>query len=490
MLQQQTVWVIIAEIAYFLILGVTCLRIVFDTGSVSKTLAYLLFAVFVPVIGIIFYFSFGINYRKRKIYYKKLNVDEQFKKEVYRLFQAHNLEEAIHNDEVLLKSERLIKLLANKKSNRAFLLPNNDVRLLFNGEEKFDALIADLQQAQHHIHIEYYIYDNDKIGNTIKNILLEKAKQGVKVRVIYDDFGSKDIRRNIVKELRKNGVEAHPFNKIRLLLLANRLNYRNHRKIVIIDGIIAYTGGINISDKYINTANSNLYWRDTHVRIKGTGALALQQIFISDWNFSSGQHLPVTGNRYFPFKNMEQFGESKLQVISSGPDSDLPNILLATLQAIHMAQSEILLTTPYFIPDESLQQSLVMAAMSGIDVKLLVPEKGDSKIVDSASRIYFEELLQAGVKIYLYEKGFIHAKTFVVDGILASVGTANLDLRSFDLNFEVSALIYDAKIAEQLKKGFYNDLKYSKQLFYTRWIKRSLWIKGLERVLRLISPFM
>ncbi|WP_113663633.1 cardiolipin synthase [Pedobacter nanyangensis] len=490
MLQQQTIWILIAEIAYLLILGITCFRIVYDTRSGSKTLAYLLFAIFVPVIGIVFYFSFGVNYRKRKMYDRKLNVDEQFKKEVHRLFQAHNLEEAIHSDEVLLKSERLIKLLANRKSNRAFLLPNNNFQLLFNGEEKFPALIADLQGAKHHIHIEYYIYENDEIGNTIKEILIAKAQQGVKVRVIYDDFGSKGIRRNIVRELKRNGAEAYPFNKVRLLLLANRLNYRNHRKIVIIDGIVAYTGGINVSDKYINASRNRTYWRDTHLRIKGTGAMALQQVFVSDWNFCSDEHLSVSGDQYFPFNQMEVHGQGKLQVISSGPDSDLPNILFATLQAVHTAKSEILLTTPYFIPDETLQQSLLMAAMGGIDVKLLVPEKGDSRIVDSVSRIYFEELLQAGVKIYLYKRGFIHAKTFVVDGVLASVGTANLDLRSFDLNFEVSTLIYDTQIAEQLRNAFYEDLKHSEQLFYTRWIKRSLWIKGLERVLRLVSPFM
>ena len=490
MLQQQAVWILIAEILYLLILGLTCFRIVYDTRSVSKTLAYLLFAVFVPFAGIIFYFSFGINYRKRKIYDKKLNVDEHFKKEVYRLCQTHNLEETIHNDEVLLPSEQLIKFLANKKAASAFLMPNNNISLLFNGEAKFAKLIEDLKAAKHHIHIEYYIYDNDEIGNTIKNILIEKAKQGVKVRLIYDDFGSKHIRKNIARELSKTGVDVYPFNKIKLLFFANRLNYRNHRKIVVIDGIIAYTGGINISDKYINSKQKPLYWRDTHLRIQGAGAFALQQIFISDWNFSSGQRLPVTGNRYFPFKEMETFGQSRLQVVSSGPDSDMPNILYAILQAIRQAKTEILLTTPYYIPDESLQQSLVMAALSGIEVKLLVPAKGDSKFVDFVSRIYFEELLQAGVKIYLYEKGFIHAKTFVVDGTLASVGTANLDLRSFDLNFEVAALIYDAKIAEELKAAFYKDLKNAKQLFYTRWVKRSVWIKALERVLRLVSPFM
>ncbi|GAB1462390.1 cardiolipin synthase [Pedobacter sp.] len=490
MLQEQTLWIIVVEILYLLLLGFTCLRIVFDTRSVSKTLAYLLFAVFVPIVGVVFYFSFGINYRKRKIYDKKLNVDENFKKEINELLKAHDLEEAIHNDTVLVRFELLIKLLANKKSGGAFLLPNNNIRLLFNGENKFSELIKDLQQAKHHIHIEYYIYENDRIGNTIKEILKAKAKEGVKVRVIYDDFGSKGIRRNIARELNESGVEAFPFNKIKLLLLANRLNYRNHRKIVIVDGIIAFTGGINISDKYINDESQTIFWRDTHVRINGAGVFALQQIFISDWNFCSGQRLRVAGNNYFPFKNMETYGNAKLQVVSSGPDSDRPNILFAILKAIQTAKSEILLTTPYYIPDESLQQTLVMTALSGVEVKLLVPKEGDSKLVDSVSRIYFEELLQAGVKIYLYEKGFIHAKTLVIDGMLASVGTANLDLRSFDLNFEVAALIYDKEIAEQLKNAFYDDLKQTKQLFYTSWVKRSLGRKFLEQVLRLISPFM
>lgn len=490
MLQQQAQWLLVVEIIYLLLLVFTCLRIVYDTNSISKTISYLLFAVFVPVVGIAFYFSFGINYRKRKIYDKKLNVDEKFKKEVQAMFQANDLEEVIHKEKNLLKVGRLVRLLANKKVGRAFLFPNNEARLLHNGEEKFPLLLEDLRQAQHHIHIEYYIYDNDEIGNTIKNILIEKAKQGVSVRLIYDDFGSKNIRRNIVRELKKNGVEAYPFNKVRLLFLANRLNYRNHRKIVVIDGTTAYTGGINISDKYINNGRYEIYWRDAHLRIRGPASFALQQVFISDWNFCSKKDLPIKGKDFFPFNRLEAYGNAKMQVISSGPDSDLPNILYATLQAISTAETEILLTTPYYIPDESLQQSLIMAALSGIDVKLLVPEASDSKIVTIVSRAYYEELLQAGVKVYLYQKGFIHAKTFVVDRKIASVGTANLDLRSFDLNFEVSTLIYDVKIAEQLSDAFYADLTHAKLVQHNKWIKRSIWERGWERFLRLISPFM
>lgn len=483
-------WLLMLEVLYLVVLSFTCFRIVYDTRSVSKTLAYLLFAIFVPFFGILFYFSFGINYRKRKIYKHKLGLDDKFKQEMNMLLGAENLDEAIHIHRELTHSKRLIKLMANPKSNRSVLLPNNDVKILLNGEQKFEVLLEDLKNAQHHIHIEYYIYENDTVGNEIKDILIQKAAQGVKVRLIYDDFGSKSIRSNIVKELRNNRVEAYPFNKVRLLLLANRLNYRNHRKIVVIDGCIAYTGGINISDRYINNGTNRTYWRDTHIRILGTGALALQRIFISDWNFCSNQRLPVNGQKFFPYKNMPHYGDVKLQVLSSGPDSDQPNILFATLQAIQNAKQEILLTTPYYIPDEFLQQSLVMAALGGVKIKLLVPNQGDSKVVDFVSRIYFEELLQTGVEIYLYQKGMIHAKTFVIDEAVASVGTANLDLRSFDLNFEVSTLIYDVQLSKSLKANFMDDLKQSQQLLYTRWVKRSLWIKILEKILRLVSPFM
>jgi cardiolipin synthase len=486
----QTVWIILVEVVYGLLLGFACLRIVFDTRSVSKIVAYLLFAIFVPIVGIVFYFSFGVNYRKRKIYDRKLKVDEGFKKQLQGLFRDHNLEAEINTDATLAKSERLIKMLANKKLNRAFLLPDNDIKLLFNGEEKFPALFEDLRNAKHHIHIEYYIYDDDEVGNQLKDILLLKAREGVKIRFIYDDFGSRGIRKTIVRELRAAGIEAIPFNKINLLFIANRINYRNHRKIVIIDGLVAYTGGVNIADKYINGPQKELYWRDTHIRVKGPAAFAFQQVFISDWNFASGDDLAISGDDYFPIGRMQNNGDAKIQVVASGPDSDMPNILYATLQAINMAQEEVLLTTPYYIPDDYLQECLVMAALGGIKVKLLVPSEGDSKLVNTVSQSYFSELLEAGVEIYRYEKGFVHAKTFVVDGELASVGTANLDLRSFDLNFEVTAMIYDIDTAQKLRTAFYNDLKDAREIHYASWVKRSVWAKITEKILSLISPFM
>lgn len=486
---EQAKWLIVAELIYVLLIIVVCIRIIFDTRSVSKTLAYLLFVIFVPVIGMVFYFSFGINYRKRKIYSKKLEIDEKLREGLESTIEAYNKSILELNNPSIQENLRLIKLISNRKAGNTSVLPNYSVEVLQNGENLYPIMLEELRKAQKHIHIEYYIYENDTIGNQIKDILIEKAGQGVEVRFIYDDFGSKGIRKNIVRKLQKAGVQAHPFNKIRLIFLANRLNYRNHRKIVVIDGETSFIGGINVSDKYINPSESGLYWRDTHLMIKGYSSLALQRVFLSDWNFCSGENILINA-KYFPFGQLSDHKAVYTQIVSSGPDSDLPNILYSVNQAINSAQKEILLATPYFIPEITLQESLIVAALSGVDVKLLVPMQADSKIVNMASQAYFSELLSAGVKIYLYQKGFVHSKTFVIDKKIASVGTANLDLRSFDLNFEVSVLIYDREIAQKMTDSFYEDLKHAEQISFEKWKNRSKFKKFAGRFVRLISPFM
>ena len=486
---EQTKWILLFELSYLVGIIAVCLIIIFDTRSISKTLAYLLFTIFVPFIGVIFYFSFGINYRKRKIYSKKLAVDdilfqktkELLEKSQQKLFQSGN--------ESVDQNKELIRLLANKKTGSSPVFPKNKVILLNNGEEFFPLLIKELEKAKHHIHIEYYIYENDAIGNQIKDILIRKATEGIKVRFIYDDFGSKGIRKNIAEELRNSGVEAYPFNKIKLIYFANRLNYRNHRKIVIIDGITSFTGGINVSDRYINPNPNKLYWRDTNLMIKGIATYRMQQIFLSDWNFCSKQDININ-RALFPEIELYENAHAAVQIASNGPDSEIPNILYSILQSISLAKEEVLLTTPYYIPETSLQEAIIIAGLSGLDVKLLLPKVGDSKLVNIATQSYFEDLLAAGVKIFLYEKGFIHAKTFVTDRKLASVGTANLDLRSFDLNFEVNALVYDEDFATELAESFDEDLKHSEQLLYEDWKKRGKIKKFIERLVRLISPFL
>ncbi len=486
---EQAKWLIAIELIYVLLIVTVCIRIIWDTRSVSKTLAYLLLVVFIPGLGVIFYFSFGINYRKRKIYNKKLKIDKHFQKNLEQRLTENNQKILTANRPSIKKNRKLIQLLSNQKIERSYVLPNSSVKLLNNGENFFPLLFDEIRKAKKHIHIEFYIYEDDSIGNQLKDLLIQKANEGVEVRFIYDDFGSKSIRKTIARELQQNGVQAFPFHKIRLIYLANRMNYRNHRKIVIIDGKTSFIGGINVCDKYINKAPNDLYWRDTHLMIKGYSSFTLQRVFLSDWNFCSDENLTVNSD-YFPFEEIEETQNYYAQIVSSGPDSDLPNILYSIIQAVNSAQKEVLLTTPYYIPDTSLQEALIIASLSGIDIKLLVPKNGDSKIVNIATQSFFDDLLKAGVKIYLYEKGFIHAKTFVVDGKLASVGTANLDMRSFDLNFEVSALIYDKQIAKEVRDSFYTDLQDSIQVNPERWKNRHKINQISEKIVRLISPFM
>jgi cardiolipin synthase len=268
-------------------------------------------------------------------------------------------------------------------------------------------------------------------------------------------------------------------------LLANRLNYRSHRKIIVIDGQTAFTGGINVADKYINKRSGKLFWRDTHLRIDGPGIFFLQYLFLADWNFCSGKKIQAD-EFYFPVPATTK-NDCFLQVAASGPDSDQPSVLFSLLQAIYLAKKEILITTPYFIPGDSILEALRIAALSGLSVKLLVPREGDSKLVNAASRSYYEDLLCAGVDIYMYQKGFVHAKTLVADSNLSIVGTANMDYRSFELNFEVNVIVYDKPFSENLRTVFFKDLEDAEKIDKDEWCKRSAYKQLPERIARLFS---
>ena len=319
-------------------------------------------------------------------------------------------------------------------------------------------------------------------------MLIQKAKEGVEVRFIYDDFGSHSIKKEAEKKIKDAGAAVFPFHKVNFYLLANRLNYRNHRKIVVIDGQTAFIGGINVSDKYINNGKKKLFWRDTHIRIDGPAVYYLQYIFITDWNFCCPDALKISDVYFAPPAPVAQ--GSFVQIAASGPDSYLPTILYSILQAIYLAKKEILITTPYFIPGDSIIDALCISAMSGLSVKLLAPGISDSKVVNAASKSYYNKLLGAGVEVYLYQKGFIHAKTMVTDSMLSMVGTANMDYRSFELNFEVNALIYDRTIAEQMRTTFFEDLKEAKQINKEEWLSRSWYRQLPEKVARLFSPVL
>ncbi|MBB5436833.1 cardiolipin synthase [Pedobacter sp. AK017] len=483
-------WLLIGEIAYVIILVLVCLRIIYDTRSTTKTLAYLLFAVFVPIFGMIFYFSFGINYRHRKMYSKKLYENDDLAARFQQRILNYSEQTFQQNHAAIISNKELAFMVL--KDSMSPLTAKNSVKLLINGEQKFPELLHAIKNARHHIHIEYYIYEDDEIGRAIEALLIEKAKQGVTIRFIYDDFGSRDIRKKLVPRLKAAGINAFPFLKVHFMLFANRLNYRNHRKIIVIDGITAFVGGINVSDRYINDGRNpkQVYWRDTHLRIDGPGTQYLQYLFLCDWNFCASEVLQPDSN-FFPTAPLQNGTDNKIvQIAASGPDSESPTILFSILQAINLATEEILITSPYFIPGESLLDALTIASLSGITVKLLVPGKSDSVLVNAAARSYYNDLLNAGVEIYQYQKGFVHAKTMVTDKKIAIVGTANMDFRSFDLNFEVNAIVYDIEIASELTAAFYEDLKDARKIDPEQWADRPFYKQLIEKAARLLSPLL
>ncbi|MDO8991823.1 cardiolipin synthase [Daejeonella sp.] len=483
-------WTLIFEIVYLLVLVLVCFRIIYDTRTNAKSLAYLLFAVFVPFLGIIFYFTFGINYRNRKMYSKKLTENSELSDKLREKIYQYSKQTFNLSDATVQSNEELANLLL--KDTLSPLTSDNAVKLMVNGENKFPDVLEALKNAKDHIHIEYYIFEDDHIGREIENILIQKVREGIDVRFIYDDYGSRAIRKTMVPRMRSHGIESFPFFKIRFITLANRLNYRNHRKIIVIDGITAFVGGINVSDRYINDIRQpdKLFWRDTHLRIDGPGVQYLQYLFLCDWNFCAELKLEPNDKFFPPLSSIPVKGNKITQIAASGPDSPSPVILYATLQAINLASEEILITSPYFIPNDSLLDALCIAALGGVKVKILVPMKSDSKFVDYAVRSYYSDLLNAGIEVFQYSKGLIHAKTMVCDSKIAIVGTANMDSRSFDLNFEVNAIVYDKQVANELAGIFYDDLKDSVQLNQTEWTKRSVLQKFMEKAVRLFSPLL
>ena len=479
-------WYIIAGAVYSALVVFVCFKILYDIRSTSKTFAYLLITILIPGIGMLIYFAVGANYRKNKLYSKKIVNDNKLLAELREKLTVESEKAWDTGEQEVRSHKKLARMLLNDNSP---LTGNNEVKLLLNGENMFPEVVEALQAAQHHIHFEYYIYENDTIGNQIKDILIQKAKEGVKVRFIYDDFGSRSIRKTIVKELLAGGVEAFPFYKIFFIALSNRTNYRNHRKIIVIDGCTGFCWRINVSDRYINGKDKKqLFWRDTSVRINGPGVYYLQYLFICDWNFCAGKRIPIKPDYFCSDKSKS--GDAIVQIAASGPDSDTPTIMFSLMETIGMAMNELLITSPYFIPGESILDAICVAALSGVKVKLLVPDKSDSALVNAAACAYYSEILDAGVEIYRYQKGFVHAKTVVADGQLAIIGTANMDHRSFELNFEVNSMIYDKHLAKQLRDAFYDDIKSAVKINPKTWAKRSLFKQLPEKICRLLGPLL
>lgn len=463
------------DIIYFGLIISTILVVVLDNRNPVKTIAWILVLMFLPVVGLILYFFFGRNQRKERIIGEK-----SYSKLLNKSFNKYQSQ---HAYEVPSKYASLIQFC--KLSNQAFPFESNRVEIYTNGYDKIHSLIRELYKAKKHIHFEYYIFIDDAIGRLIRDVLIDKSKEGVEVRVIYDDVGSWTASNEFFNEMRDAGIEVRSFLKVRFPPFTSKVNYRNHRKIVVIDGCVGFIGGMNIAERYV-TGVSWGGWRDTHILIEGKAVYGLQTIFLLDWAFVD-QTL-ITDKKYFPPIDVEQ--ECLMQVVSTNPVSRWKNVMQAMVQAILLAREYIYIQTPYFLPTEPISNALQTAALSGVDVRLMLPEKSDSKLVHWGSRSYIDGMLQAGVKVYFYQKGFLHAKTIVSDDLFATIGTTNIDFRSFEHNFEVNSFIYNEELAEQLKDIFIEDQHGSTQLFLKNWEQRPIGERMLESIVRLFSPLL
>jgi cardiolipin synthase len=448
-----------------------------------KTVSWILVVWLVPYIGLFFYFLFGQYFRKQKIFSRKGLKDlERIRRISQQQIKDLKNTEFLKDEKIKCKVNIMTLLLNNSK---AILTEWNDVKVFGNGRNTFDAMLEAIGKASDHIHIEFYRWESDNIGEEFKNALISKAKEGVRIRMIYDDVGSWKLSKTYLESLRDVGVMAYAFMPVSFPWFTSTINYRNHRKILVIDGVTGFVGGINIADKYASGTKKLGTWRDTHLGIRGEAVNSLQTIFSMDWYFVSGY---IIGNhsRYFPKVNVQS--RNLIQITASGPDSDWASIFQAYLIAISSARSCVYISTPYFSPNGSIRNLLHALALSGVDVRILLPAKSDSTVAYWNSFSYISRMLEAGIKVYLYEKGFNHSKVLIVDDIFTSVGTANFDNRSFDLNFEVNALIYNEEITKKMIEMFQEDLKHSRRILSSEWKTRPLIQKIKESTCRILGP--
>ena len=474
----------LVTILYFLTVITIAILIILENRNPVKTISWILVLVLLPFIGIVIYLFFGQEYRKTKMYSRKGLKDlerlRNLTMEQLDNFPDNHLQLSVP----LYTKKRLMNLMLS--NSNAILTNNNEIQILKNGEETFPEIFRTIENAQHHVHLEYYIIENDRVGNYLRELLIRKATEGVEVRLIFDDVGSWQLKKKFIRSMSDAGVMVDCFMKVRFPMLTSRVNYRNHRKILVVDGETAFVGGLNFADRYQDGVPGIGPWRDTHLKVIGGGATALQIIFMADWYFVSKEILK--GSEYFrPFES----GNGKLvQMTASGPDSDWESISQAYFSAIATATDYVYISTPYLMPTGDIVTALKTSALGGVDVRIIVPGLSDAITPKWGTNSYIEELLEAGVKIYFYKAGFTHSKVIVVDGVFSSVGTANLDFRSLETNFEVNAMIYDEETAGILTSHFLDDQDKSEMVVLEEWVYRPRLNKIKESFARILSPML
>lgn len=467
-----------------IILGIAI--VFFQRRDPTSVWAWLLLLYFVPILGFFLYLVIGHDYRKSRMFRIKEVEDEinaAIKKQENTIFnnEFHITDERVRNYQDLV--------LFNLETSGAIYSENNSVRVFTDGNEKFNALIEEMKNARKYIHVQYYIMSKGELLDRILTVLENKAAQGVEVRVLYDGMGGRNLSRKNIKRMKQAGIRVGEFFPAFLGRFQLRFNYRNHRKIVVIDGKKAFVGGFNVGDEYIGKVKKFGYWRDTHLEVTGDAVNDLHIRFLLDWNYAVKENL-FRFEKYFKTKSNVKANKLGMQIISSGPDSKRQEIRDNYLRLINKARERIYIQTPYFIPDEPVFTALKIAALSGVDVRVMIPCKPDHPFVYWATYSYAGDLLESGARCYCYDDGFLHAKGIVVDGLVSCYGTANMDMRSFALNFEVNAVIYDPEVSWQLEKAFLDDLTKCTEMTKYNYDRRNLTIRIKEQVSRLLAPLM
>lgn len=468
-------WLYYALMAVYVFTIVMILGIVIsENRNPVKSLAWVTVLLLLPLIGIILYLFFGRSIKNTRM------ISRRNRKKLKRIENGRAVDiRKLDYDETTKQQIKLARSLTG-----AYYYSNNDVEIFTDGKSKFERLVEDIRNAKSSINLQYYIFEDDSIGKRIADELIKKAAEGVEVRIIYDHVGSFHVRKKFFRRLQKAGIEVHPFFKVNFPLLGYRLNWRNHRKIAVIDGEIGYIGGMNVADRYVDGGKFGV-WRDAHLRIVGPGVASLLYSFGVDWNFM-GQ--PLIENPKTEAANAA--GDVGLQLITSGPTNQWSNVELMFHKAISSAKSKVYIQTPYFLPTEGLLKALVTVALANIDVRIMIPMRTDSAILRYASFSYISECLRAGIKFYLFKPGMLHSKVMIVDDELTSVGSTNFDFRSFEHNFESNLFIYSKDFNSRMTEVFLADQSDSVRVRPADWKKRPLLKKWVESVLRLLSPIL
>ena len=469
-------WLVLS--AYLCVIVATMIRILMDNRQPVKTLLWLLVLCFLPVAGIILYFFFGQNTRKEHLISRQ-SLNQLTKRNMLEFVEQRNLQ-------FPEEYKALMRLYANQ--NMALPFKDNEVEIYTSGYEFFPALLEEIGRAKHHIHLLSYIFADDALGNLIADALIDKARQGVEVRFVYDDVGNWKVRRAFYERMRDVGIDVHAFMPVKFPAFTSKVNYRNHRKLCIVDGRVGFIGGMNIALRYVKGTRRR-GWRDTHLKVTGGAVYALQRVFLVDWYFVD--RTLVSSRKYYPKLDSTIENNCLAQVVTSSPVSPWPEIMQGYVSILLQAKHYVYIETPYFLPAEPILFALRTAAVAGVDVRLMVPLHGDSKLAEWASRSYVSEVVEAGVQVYFYQAAFNHSKLLVCDDSLSSCGSTNVDFRSFEHNFEANVFFYDEAMALRMKQVFLDDQKGCITVAEFLDKQRYPFIKRLwESLVRLLSPLL